>query len=201
MANSAFFEKLITIRNIIFCDKPLELSNEYETAEKRLGVQLPQFLRDFYMIFGEEADLLKCMYDVALPEEMAMDNGILVFAKENQNVCAYGMEMQSQKLVYLNERNNTKETLEQSTEDFLLYLLALQCTEYLPSVGMLDAEDANTLENFMERITISEGDGAVYYIVDKAVGVRAGNEVFICMHNDECLEEFEENSGLMLDWL
>ncbi len=201
MLNRDFSEKLKLIRNVIFYDKPLILSEEYISVEKRLGTQLPKPLKDFYMIFSEESDFLKCMYDIAAPEEIVADNGILVFVKENQNVCGYGIELQSQKLVYLDESNNIKEAMEQSLDDFLLYLLALQCTEYLPSVGILEAEHINTLERFMERITISKEDGAVYYIIDKAIGVRAGNEIYVCMRNDDDLEEFENNSGLMLDWL
>ena len=70
-----------------------------------------------------------------------------------------------------------------------------------PSVGILEAEYAITLEKSMKRITLSKEDGAVYYIIDKSIGVRVGNEIYICMHNDNDLEEFENISGLLLEWL
>lgn len=200
MSNSVFFDKLIIIRNIIFSNKPLELSNAYEAAEKKLGFQLPQFLKDFYLIFGEELGILKCMYDIAAPMEMSVDDGILLIAKENQNVCGYGIDIQSQKVIYIDESNGVKNDIDKALDDFLLYLLALQCTDFFPSVGILEAEYAITLEKFMKRITLSKEDGAVYYIIDKSIGVRVGNEIYICMHNDNDLEEFENISGLLLEW-
>lgn len=201
MLNCAFFEKLKAIRNVIFYDKPLNLSEKYISVEKRLGAQLPKSLKEFYMIFGEESEFLKCMYDIASPEEIAADNGILVFAKGNQNVCAYGIELQSQKLVYLDESNNITQTTEQSLDDFLLYLTAFQCTEFLPSVGVLETKFTDQIEKYMLRLTLAKNEGAVYYIDCKAVGVRCGDEIYICMRSDDDLEEFENSSGLLLDWL
>ncbi len=60
-------------------------------AEKRLGIRLPDALRDYYLIAGRERVLNHIHNHLCAPEECEVLNGKLAFVEENQCVVVWGV--------------------------------------------------------------------------------------------------------------
>lgn len=131
-----FIKKLEIIREI-FGGQPKQgmSENEILRIEDTLQIVIPEALRDFYLMFGNDLVFLKCMYDIIRPKELCVVDRILIIAKEYQNVCSYGIDIDTQKVIYLDESNHITKIMESDIEDFLIYLLAVQGTEFLPCIG------------------------------------------------------------------
>jgi hypothetical protein len=196
--NITFDEKLKLISEIYFGDKDQSIFDEdIKFFEAKIGFNLPLPLRKFYLVFGNGEKLLKCMYNIAIPAELYIENDILVFAGEYQGVCSYGINIDSQELMYID--NNTIEPVNQELEDFLLYLLAIQGTEFFHCICRISIEYADIIEKFLLRISC--GDKAVYCSKDGIIGFKSGSEIIISAQNDDCMEKFENESNLELDYL
>ncbi len=57
-----------------------------QVAEKRIGAQLPQSLRDYYLVAGKETVLNHAMNRLLPLADLEIENGKLVFMEENQCV-------------------------------------------------------------------------------------------------------------------
>jgi len=198
----SFDEKLQTISTIYFgnCDQSFS-EDDFRIIENDLNVTIPVALRKFYLMFGGRVDFLKCMYNITLPREFYIENNVLMFAKEYQNVCAYGISIDTQKPIYFDISNDINEPVDQEIEDFLLYMLAIQGTEFSPCVGKISAKLATDLEEHLLKMSESSGEKAVFCSKDGVIGVIVGNEIFISAKSDECMEKFESDSGLEIDYL
>lgn len=202
MKKLAFNEKLQIISNIYFEEhKKSFLEDEIVSIENKFKIAIPKPLKDFYLMFGEDLDLLKCMYDIASPKELYVENNVLMIAKEYQNVCGYGISLVTQKPIYFDNSNSIIKVLNQNIEDFLIYLLAVQGTEYLNCVGKIDISFIDELNKCLFRITDADDEGAVYCSKDGIIGVVVSNEILISAQNDDCMENFENISGLEIDLL
>jgi cell wall assembly regulator SMI1 len=63
------------------------------TAEKRLGLQLPSSMRDYYRTCGGAEDLNDAHNHVLPPSRLQKKDGFLIFATENQNVVHWGVKL------------------------------------------------------------------------------------------------------------
>lgn len=196
-----FIEKLKIISEIYLNKHELSFSeNEFMSIENNLQTKLPIPLREFYLMFGGNLDLLKCMYNIATPRELYIENNILMLAKENQNVCGYGINIDTQKIIYFDSSNNILETVNQNIEDFLIYLLAIQGTEYFHCVGKISTDSVVELERYLIRISKADGEGAVFCSTSGIIGFVVGNDIFLSAKNDDCMGELENESGLEIDF-
>ncbi|MEE0265754.1 MAG: hypothetical protein UD936_09025 [Acutalibacteraceae bacterium] len=173
---------------------------EIMNVENSLNIKLPESLRGFYLMFGNDLDLLKSMYNIALPEELYVQDNILILAKENQNICGYGINILNQKPVYFDCSNNILKEMNEDLEDFLIYLLAVQGTEFLDCIGSLDISVVSEIERYLIRITGAEGK-AVFCDRCGIICVDVGNSILICAKNDDYMESFEDATGLEVDYL
>lgn len=197
----SFKEKLHIISEIYFeTHKQSLFEDELARIENNLKLKIPERLREFYLMFGEDLDLLKCMYDIALPDELYVENNILIIAKENQNVCSYGINTVTKKLVYVDSDNMAIEEINQGIEDFLIYLLAVQGTEYLDCIGTIDVSFTAEIEKHLIKLTESN-ERAVLCDRASIIAVVVGDSIFICAKNDDCMESFENKTGFEVDYL
>jgi hypothetical protein len=60
-------------------------------AEHRVGVRLPDALREWYRIAGKRDDLARLQNQLLLPPELYVDEGYLIFYSENQGVVRWGI--------------------------------------------------------------------------------------------------------------
>lgn len=200
--NMSFCKKLQIIGEIYFeKHTPSFSEDELSPVEKSLQTVLPDALRAFYIQFGGNLDLLKCMHEIADPNELFLDNNILMIAKENQNVCAYGIDLGTQKPVYLDKRNHILQPIDQELEDFLLYLLAIQGAGFFHCVGKISVKNIDVIETHFFRLTKTDGEGAVFCRKSGIIAVAVGNDIFLSAKEDACMELLESESGLEIDYL
>ncbi|MCI6007747.1 MAG: hypothetical protein MRZ25_05800 [Ruminococcus sp.] len=191
----------------IMCDiflkkhKKTLLKYELVSIENKLKNTIPEPLREFYLMFGEDLDLLKCMYNIASPKELNVENNVLMIAKEYQNVCCYGVSLDTQKPMYFDDSNNIIRTVNLDIEDFLIYLLAVQSTQYLNCIGTIEVGLIEELKKCLIRITKDDGEGAVFCSRDGIIAVVVKNNIFISAQNDKVMKSFENESGLDIDFL
>lgn len=197
-----FNEKLEIIREIFGGQSKWEMSeNEILCIEDSLQIVIPEALREFYLMFGNGLAFLKCMYDIIRPKELCVVERILIIAKENQNVCSYGIDTDTQKVIYLDESNHITKIMESDIEDFLIYLLAVQGTEFLPCIGKVSGKFIDKFEKYLFRVSKADGEGAVYCGKNDIICVVVGHDIFISTKNDDAMQKFEEISGLEVDYL
>ena len=68
-----FIEKLEIIREIFGGQPKRGMSeNEILCIEDTLQIVIPEALRDFYLMFGDDLVFLKCMYDIIRPKELCV---------------------------------------------------------------------------------------------------------------------------------
>lgn len=85
--NMSFQEKLQMISEIYFENHKQTISEEeMASVENNLQITIPESLREFYFMFGNDINLLKCMYDIAVPRELYLENNILMLARQMQNL-------------------------------------------------------------------------------------------------------------------
>lgn len=65
-------------------------------AEKRLGMLLPQALREYYLVAGREQRFNRIHDRLLAPNEWSVDGGHLVFMEENQAVVLWGVPASTQ---------------------------------------------------------------------------------------------------------
>ncbi len=66
---------------------------EMREAEKRLGLQLPISLRDYYRTAGNLSELNEAHNLLLGPHSLFVEEGFLVFMEENQSVVRWGLKM------------------------------------------------------------------------------------------------------------
>ncbi|HEX3962749.1 MAG TPA: hypothetical protein VHZ03_39970 [Trebonia sp.] len=66
---------------------------EWRTAEQRIGFELPDALREAYLLFGRRADLTFRQDRLAPANRLSLDDSdaVVVFRTENQNCAAWGV--------------------------------------------------------------------------------------------------------------
>jgi hypothetical protein len=65
------------------------------TTEKRLGVKIPNALREYYLVAGRERRFNTCHNRLLPPERLFIDHKKLVFMEENQTVVWWGVSMRN----------------------------------------------------------------------------------------------------------
>jgi hypothetical protein len=64
-------------------------------AEQKLGIKLPEALRDFYLAAGREKILRSAFQIIRDPDELAIESGKLVFVDENQGAVVWGLDLKT----------------------------------------------------------------------------------------------------------
>lgn len=154
----------------------------------------------FGRALARHREFLKGPYEIFLPEEAEISGDILTIAREQQGVCAYGLDLPSGKVLYLDSAG-AAEPLDLSLEDFLLYLTALQSTGFCPCSGRIEGCRKLLKEKFSDRrITDTSEEGAVYCFEEDVVLAVSGNDAYASARNDAAMEAFEKLRGLEVDY-
>ena len=66
---------------------------ELAAAEARLGLTIPAALRELYRLLGRRDDLTSNEHPLAVPDELSVVEGALVFRTENQGCCVWGVRV------------------------------------------------------------------------------------------------------------
>lgn len=62
-------------------------------AEERLGIKLPKALREFYLLLGRRKDITSNQNCLLKPDQLLIDNDLLIFYVENQAVVRWGVRL------------------------------------------------------------------------------------------------------------
>ncbi len=203
MTHADFREKLNLLTGILFPD-PSGTDAETEiqassSAPSETGRPQSETLRLFYAAFADHQDFMKGQYDICLPGEDETAGDLLILAREQQGVCAYGLDRSSGKVLCLDPAGRA-EALDLPLEDFLLYLAALQSTGYCPCGGLI-RDCAYLLEEKYSdlRITGAAGEGAVYCFEEGVVLAVSGKDAYASAASGAAMEAFERLRGLEAD--
>lgn len=64
-------------------------------TEGRLGVRVPEALRDYYLVAGREQRFAACLHRLLPPDRWSVDQKRLIFMEENQGVCVWGVSVRN----------------------------------------------------------------------------------------------------------
>lgn len=192
-----FDEKLKVVKEIYLGDFDYSISEgEIKEIEIKLNFNLPIPLKKFYLMFGKGGSLLSSYYKIAIPQELYIEDNILMFAGEYQGVCSYGINIDTKELMYID--NYINEPMNDDLEDFLLYLLAIQGTEFFPRSGIIYSE-VSEVEKHLIKIT--DSNNSVYYNKNGIIAFHDGKEFTFSAKDDDCFEKFVNDSNLDIEYL
>jgi hypothetical protein len=77
--------------------RPTHASSERQIAraERKLGIQLPQALRDFYLVAGREKKLKGAFQGIRDLDELEVERGKLLFVDENQGAVVWSLDIKT----------------------------------------------------------------------------------------------------------
>ena len=189
--------KLNTLYDWMFHDAPQDNASAIDLPPTPAS----DVLRRFYGVFAKQKACMKGIYDIKMPEELGVEEGVMLIARERQGVCAYGIEEDTGRVIYLDHTNGVVEPLPMQAEDFLLYLIALQYTGFCPSAGQIAGGAAPVREKWGgHRMTSVCGDGAVYCFDEGVILVISGQDALVCAEKDGVMEAFERKTGWEVDY-
>jgi len=105
-------------------------ASELNAAEKRLGLKLPEALREWYQLAGQREDVFATQNFLVSPEELEVEDGLLEVYCENQGIVHWGLKPADLHLpdppVYLNDDGMHDEPQELIRENETVSEFALQ---------------------------------------------------------------------------
>jgi hypothetical protein len=110
---------------------------ELDAAEARLGIELPESLRAYYLFVGRFAPFSSFHNLLRQPHQLAVEQGYLVYMDENQNVVSWGIASQDLREPdpVVHQRNNTPPA-EWFSEDKAFTAFTLSMFEWYESSGI-----------------------------------------------------------------
>lgn len=198
-----FQNKLNTLYSCIFHEpnsaENIELKRIDNSKEALDGWN--KALHLFYNVFAKQKRFMKCLYDIKTPEELVVDNNFMIIAKERQSVCAYGIEIDNGKIIYVDNTNEVAEPLNIQIEDFILYLIAIQSSEFSLCSGKI-SNCSNLLRTQFDeqRISNQDNEGAVYYFNEGVILVVNGDDALVSAADDTSMEKFEADTAFDVDY-
>ena len=201
-SRSEFHQRLKLLYNIVSKGANITI---HEAAEESFPDSLPEFLpdamQDFYTVFGRERAFLNGIFHILLPNELTVENGLLIFAVEQQGVCAYGVETATGTVNYLDLSNHISEKVSCDLQDFLLYLIGLQSTEHFSCVCRMEHTQFDTAKQTMYKLSDRDGKYAVFCDGKSVIAVCEAQAVYLTAIDDESMESFGKKHNLVPDYL
>lgn len=214
---AAFAEKLEAMSRALLGKRSMALPmEEISKAEARLGFQLPEALRQFYLRFGKGGKLFtsESMNDILTFQQMdpedddfgedfaeALEQGSLLLAIENQGVWTMYLDLKTGE-PWLDWGEGRQDCWGLDLEGALLYLLAMNATGFLPWGGECDMEDTPENRELLGHYFhfILDGPMAVFADPDKGlVGFRSGEtQICIMARSQKALNDLERDINIMV---
>jgi len=133
-----------------------------QQAESRLGIKLPEALKEFYALMGNLEIFTSSFECFMTPDELEYEDSMLIFLDENQGVCQWAVNIidDEDATVYMVTINDDKpiwHSEEVTLEEFLKVVMYLQYAEggceYGYAVYESDFEDRQAFEVFHAETT------------------------------------------------
>ena len=201
-SRSEFHQRLKLLYNIVSKGANITI---HEAAEESFPDSLPEFLpdamQDFYTVFGRERAFLNGIFHILPPNELTVENGLLIFAVEQQGVCAYGVETATGTVTYLDLSNHISEKVSCDLQDFLLYLIGLQSTEHFSCVCRVELTRFDAMKQTLYKVSDRDGKYAVFCDGESVIAVCEAQDVYLAAIDDKSMESFGKKHNLVLDYL
>lgn len=191
-------------------------AQEIEAAEQRLGITLPEPLRDFHLTCGRQPQMLDADFHFTPLEQLKLEDDALFFCAENQQTVAWAvlaadLALPDPKVKYRRPGKPGKWFLDtRSCASFILNNACWQGVMALPESAWFEIMDDRLprLEEHLRPL----GDEQIRQRYTKrsfidperrllAVYLGVADRCYIGGPDVESLESFEERSGFELDWL
>jgi hypothetical protein len=214
-------EPLETIVKTAFPGARLGIASEQiAAAETRLGIVLPQPLKDFFAVAGGSRDLLNADYIFLPPEQLRMDGGHLIFCEQRQGLEEFGIAHAD--LASLSEQWNPPVNVrpkgrsdwllgeEGKLSAFLLGMTAWQVALMLPEKarGALPQKELKRLQGFFEPVGAPDVrvGSSRFGLVDRKHSIVAAyyhtdEMLYVGTPHEDVLDELGEQAELDLDSL
>lgn len=125
--------------------------SEMISAEKALGISIPPALRFFYRMAGKNALLMDHFNHFALPDQLLVKDGKVLFLEEHEGVCFWGFDLdEAEPAVYMQPADKDSwypETMKLDT--FLAMMLYYQCAQGAYELGGTVGLDGEKLHRLM----------------------------------------------------
>ena len=146
--------------------EPIVTGDGYEesdlrAAEAHLGLGLPPAVREMYRLFGRRDDLTRVQDRLLAPDDLEVDDGVLVFRMENQAVTRWGvpvadLDRPDPPVVFLCDEPDRRwrPFLDRVSLAGIELVLSewMFGAESLADNRQLDAEDVTTVERWFRRL-------------------------------------------------
>lgn len=173
-----------------------------EECEKRLSVKLPQAIKDFHLLIGNNTDFLSAYNHFNSLDELEIQAQMLVFAEENQGVLYWAISLVDGSTHQNSGEENAEWFAEElSGDEYLKLLCYFQCCMgYYESCFYVLAE--NAMESIQHKWTevinhqdlhiyANEKDDALVWWLDNESG-----DIFFSTANEQTFEKYEEEYDL-----
>jgi hypothetical protein len=195
-------------------------NEQIAATEARLGVSLPEALRDYFAVVGGSRDLMDAIYPILSPDKLHMDGDHLIFsADKDQDLEDFGIPLdqlrrpieQPNPSVAVRSKGETKWFGQASAiSAFLLGMASWKAARSLPQKARchLPSKHLKPLLAFFEPV--GEPDvrlgGHLFGLVDRknaivAAYFRDTETLLVGSARDTALDELKEKSGLKLESL
>ncbi|KYF78312.1 hypothetical protein BE17_53355 [Sorangium cellulosum] len=182
-------------------------------AEQRLGVSLPEALRDYLATAGRHGGMMDADFHVLPPDKLRLAGDCLVFCEENQYVAEWGIQAADRASpnprVSGRARNTEKWYSEASRlSGFLIHVATWQAVISMPECSRceLPEKELKALEPLLEYIgdkKLRSGGHRISFI-DRTNALLAtylhnSETLYVGAARPEALEDFEARCGLELE--
>jgi len=163
---------------------------EIDNVEQKLGIKLPEPLREFYLTQVRNILINSC-HDFARPEQLFIKNSKwLLFYGENQGIwaCAFNLEeLQNKELkVYINFEQMGYEEEAKNFKDFLIVRAACDYGTYIyPYKMFADDVDKKDLEIVIQNLGIPKSDINPKHYFRRKLFWENENEIIRTLEFDE----------------
>ncbi|WP_437339601.1 SMI1/KNR4 family protein [Sorangium sp. So ce394] len=184
-------------------------------AEQRLGIVLPEALRDYYATAGRHRGMMDAGFHMLPPDKLRLAGDCLVFCEENQYLAEWGIQPAdgaSPNPRVSGRARNTETWYSEASKlsGFLIHVATWQAVMSLPERSRceLPEKKLKTLEPSLEHIgekQLRSGGHRVSFI-DRhnrllATYLYNSETLYVGATRPEALEAFEARCGLALDAL
>jgi hypothetical protein len=188
---------------------------ELEATESRLGVALPEPLKDYYVIAGRHREMMDADFHITSPGLLSIEDGYLVFCLENQGTAEWGINLDN--LSFPNPRvegraKNGKKWFSESSKSSA-FLIGLGCWQAVVSQAEvarceLKEKELKKLEQFFEYVgerSLRLGGHRIGLIdrVNRILATYLYNSqmLYVGTSQRDALDILEKQVQLDLDWL
>lgn len=197
-------------------------TNLLEVTEAKLGIKIPQSLKDFYLAVGNLYYFTDAFNSFAKLDQLYIIDGKLMFLEENQGVCYWGLDLKDGITIYQTQDEEKWYAEPEKLDEFLKTVMYYQAANGNPSIKystegeytlcymtkisnvLIDNNRADfiiELEKHWEKVVVANGliiywhkKGLIWYYINDQNNI-IDNIVFLKTRREDDLISIKEKFG------